>query len=261
MNEYKKDVRRCYNPLTKKAQKDLYTKMKHGDLMARDKLISSCLPLVVDIAKKFSINNKHVELEDLVQEGNMALIRAVDNWDISKSYLTTLTTHYVKRSLINMIYDSNYHIKTSRQLTRSASRQLYKIKKTNLTDPVEIAIQTGIPEKTVIKLLSFAKENRHRRVGRGMGVRDGSRSRRLIENVPAPSDDNRQREVCLQDLIEVAKVSLTPKEQSLIRYWYGIDKPKLTLKKLSEKVNDNMRSVRKSIRAAERKLKQAVLEA
>jgi len=258
MNEYKKDVMRDYNPLTKAAQDTLYTKMKHGDTSARDELINSCLPLVIDIAKKFSVNNKHVELEDFVQEGNVALIRAVDNWDISKSYLTTLATHYIRRSLINMIYDSNYHIKTSRHLTRSASRQLYQIKKTNLTDPVAISQQTGIPEKRVMKLLSFSREGRFRKCGvRGA---DRNHQRDLIQLIEYP-DEQRQKEVCLQDLVEVAKAILTPEEQSLIRYWYGIGEPRLTLKKLSEKVNDNMRSVRNSIRAAERKLKKAVTEA
>ena len=112
MNEYKKDIVRDYTPLTKAVQKSLYTKMRRGDTDARDQLIGSCLPLVIDLAKKFYLTNKHVDLDDLVQEGNLALIKAVDNWDMKKSVLTTLATHYVKRALINMIYDSNYHIKT-----------------------------------------------------------------------------------------------------------------------------------------------------
>ena len=258
MNEYKKDIVRDYTPLTKAVQKSLYTKMRRGDTDARDQLIGSCLPLVIDLAKKFYLTNKHEDLDDLVQEGNLALIKAVDNWDMKKSVLSTLATHYVKRALINMIYDSNYHIKTSRQLSRNAARQLYQIKKTNLTDTGEISKETGIPEKTVIKLLSFIREDRHRRQRRGSGSRDGSRNNSLIENIAIGEED--KNTVCFQDFFEICKSTLTKEEHSLIRYSYGIDHPRLTLKKISEKVNYSMKKVRNNIRVAERKLKKAALE-
>ena len=258
MNEYKNDIVRDYTPLTKAVQKYLYTKMRRGDTDARDQLIGSCLPLVIDLAKRFYLTNKHVDLDDLVQEGNLALIKAVDNWDIKKSVLSTLATHYVRRALVNMIYDSNYHIKTSRQLSRNAARQLYQIKKTNLTDTGEISKETGIPEKTVIKLLSFIREDRHRRQRRGSGSRDGSRNNTLIENIAIGEED--KNTVCFQDFIEICKSTLTKEEHSLIRYSYGIDHPRLTLKKISEKVNYSMKKVRNNIRVAERKIKKAALE-
>ena len=256
MNEYKKDIVRDYTPLTKAVQKSLYTKMRRGDTDARDQLIGSCLPLVIDLAKKFYLTNKHVDLDDLVQEGNLALIKAVDNWDMKKSVLSTLATHYVKRALINMIYDSNYHIKTSRQLSRNAARQLYQIKKTNLTDTGEISKETGIPEKTVIKLLSFSREGR---------IRSNGKLRRrsevdLVQLLEDPENQKPEQEICPQDFFEICKSTLTKEEHSLIRYSYGIDHPRLTLKKISEKVNYSMKKVRNNIRVAERKIKKAALE-
>ena len=113
MNEYKTDVMKRYKSLTKKEQVAFYNKMKEGSESARQKLIDSCLPLVIDMAKKFSITNKHVELEDLVQEGNVALVRAVDSWDANKGSITTIATYYIKSSLVNMIQDCNYHIQYS----------------------------------------------------------------------------------------------------------------------------------------------------
>ena len=55
MNEYKKDIVRDYTPLTKAVQNSLYTKMRRGDTDARDQLIGSCLPLVIDLAKSFTL--------------------------------------------------------------------------------------------------------------------------------------------------------------------------------------------------------------
>ena len=77
-NIYKKKLSQVHKPLNKKEQTDLYKKIKDGDLNAKNTVIHSCLPLVINIAKKFRINNKHVDLDDMVQEGNIALMRAVD---------------------------------------------------------------------------------------------------------------------------------------------------------------------------------------
>ena len=161
MNEYKKDVMKRYKSLTKKEQATLYNQMNKGSDSARQKLIDSCLPLVMDMAKKFATTNKHIELEDLVQEGNMALVKAVDKWDSNRASVTTVATYYINSALVNMIHDCNYHIKYSRQLTRSAVKQLNQIKKSNSTNPSVISEETGIPEKTVVRLLSFSRESRY----------------------------------------------------------------------------------------------------
>ena len=256
MNEYKTDIVRDYKPLTKEAQQSLYTKMRRGNTNARDQLIGSCLPLVIDIARKFAINNKHIDLEDLIQEGNVALMKAVDNWDSSKAVLSTLATHYVKRSLINMIYDSSYHIKTSRHLTRNAARQLYQIKRTNLTDPVEISQETGIPEKTVMRLLFFSRENRYRKQ-RG-GRADGSRNNSLIENIATGEED--KNTVCFQDIVELSKKVLTKTEQELLFDRYGINGVPFSLKMLSKKFDQTIQNVDKTLTAIKGKIREATLE-
>ena len=258
MNEYKADVMRDYKSLSKSSQHSLYIKMKEGDADARDQLVASCLPLVIDIAKKFALTNKHIEMEDFIQEGNVALMRAVDKWDSSKAVLSTLATHYIRSALINMIYDSNYHIKTSRNLTRSASKQLYQIKKTNLTDPVEISQETGIPESRVLTLLSFIREDRYRRNIRGSGARDGSRNNSLIENIAIGEED--KNTVCFQDIIELSKKVLTKTEQELLFDRYGINGVPLTLKMLSEKFDQTIQNVDKTLTAIKSKIREATLE-
>ena len=57
---YQNDVENLYQTLTKPEQKELHDKIKGGDTNARDRVIHSCLPLVIDIAKKFRFNNKHI---------------------------------------------------------------------------------------------------------------------------------------------------------------------------------------------------------
>ena len=71
-NIYHKDLTRNHKSLTRSEQVELYEKIKAGDSEAKDIVIHSCLPLVIDIAKKIRYNNKHIDLDDKIQEGNMA---------------------------------------------------------------------------------------------------------------------------------------------------------------------------------------------
>ena len=258
MNEYKTDVMKRYKSLTKKEQGAFYNKMKEGSESARQKLIDSCLPLVIDMAKKFSITNKHVELEDLVQEGNVALVRAVDSWDANKGSITTIATYYIKSSLVNMIQDCNYHIQYSRQLTRSAIKQLNQIKKSNSTDPAVISEETGIPEKTVVRLLSFSRENRLRRARRHVAGHH-NRANDYIDNVSEQKVEANSKP-CFQDILELSKKVLTKTEQKLLFDRYGINGRPLTLKRLSEKFNETIQNVDKTLTAIQAKLREASQE-
>ena len=110
---YQDDVRKCYNPLSPSEQLVMYSKLRSGDIQAREDIICSCLPLVMDLARKFRYNNKHIDLDDMIQEGNMAIMKAIDNWDIKKGNLTTLVTWCVRSALVDLINDAKYNIKHS----------------------------------------------------------------------------------------------------------------------------------------------------
>ena len=257
MNEYKTDVMKRYKSLTKKEQVTLYNQMNKGSDSARQKLINSCLPLVIDMAKRFAATNKHIEIEDLVQEGNVALVKAVDKWDSNRASVTTVATYYINSALVNMIHDCNYHIRYSRQLTRSAVKQLNQINKCNSTDPAAISEETGIPEKTVVRLLSFSRENRLRRSRRH--VAGLNRANDYIDNLAEEQSESNNKP-CFQDILELSKKVLTKTEQKLLFDRYGINGRPLTLKKLSEKFNETIQNVDKTLTAIQTKLREASQE-
>lgn len=157
---YKKDITDVYIAIEKEDQFKLYEDMRNGDSCARNEIINSCLPLVYKIANKFHINNKHIDLDDLIQQGNMALIKAVDNWDINKSWITTLTTRYVTNSLIDMIKDSKYKLKTKYDITRQAAEDINKIKRSDSKNIEEVSKQTGLREKRVRYLMEIMQTKR-----------------------------------------------------------------------------------------------------
>ena len=155
---YKKDITRKHKLLTNQEQVDLYKKMKEGDEEAKETLIYSCLPLVIDIANKFRINNKHIDLEDMIQEGNIALMNAVDKWDVNKANITTVATWYVRNTLVDMITDAKYNIKQPYSLSRRAAEELRRIKNVNSSDIEHISEQTGLTPKRIKKLLMLLNQ-------------------------------------------------------------------------------------------------------
>ena len=127
MITYQKEITKLYKSLNSNSQFKLWNKIQNGDSNARNQVINSCLPLAFKLADKFHKNNKHIDLEDLMGEANLALINAVDKWDINKSNITTIATHCIKNALINTIHDSKYNIRFPVSFSRRAADQLYKV--------------------------------------------------------------------------------------------------------------------------------------
>lgn len=86
-----------YPLLTAEEEKDLAIRYSQGDLSAKDKLVESNLRLVVSIAKKH--RGKGLELLDLIQEGTLGLIKAIEKYDYSRSKLSTYATWWIRQAI------------------------------------------------------------------------------------------------------------------------------------------------------------------
>lgn len=246
---YQKDVDTIYRKLTKDEQRELHLQIESGNEEARQRVIHSCLPLVIDIAKKFRFNNKHIELEDFIQEGNIALIRAVDNWDVNKGNITTVATWYIRNALIDMINDARYSIRTAVSLTRRAAEDLRKIKNIESADVEEISTQTKLSEKRVRKLLSC--------VPRGQ-------MRISTDNVNSDDFFNDEEEVftkpCIADLVSLVDQSLPENQKTIFSFWSGISKKKMGIKEIAKYLRVTPQYVYDNLKAAQRTLKRIARE-
>jgi RNA polymerase sigma factor (sigma-70 family) len=240
MKEYRIDIGKVHVKLSREEQKKLYLKMQEGDEYARDSVIHSCLPLVVDIASKFRINNKHVDLEDMIQEGNIALIAAVDNWDAERAAITTVATWYIKNTLIDMIHDAKYKIKNPLSLSRRAAEELSKIKRQGTNDIEEISNRTNMTKKRIKKLLSVDPKQRFSTIELSS----------VLE-----AEEQSQNKPCMADLeLLVSNVLDDPAKDIFVR-WSGMLGKKQGVTKISEDLNLTIKETMSHLSSAKRQLK------
>ena len=208
--EYKKSITRVHRSLTPKEQKELYEQMQDGDSYAREVLINSCFPLVIKIAEKFSVNNKHIDIEDLIQEGNIALVNSVDKWNPSISNsITTLVYHSVTNALINTIQKAKYKINSPYSMTSYATKIINKINSVDSDDPTVISEKTGL---SISKVKNFMSRNFSRKgLSRANGIKQQS-----LEDCETPNH------YCVGHLIEIVDKNIEEPNKSIFKEFYGL---------------------------------------
>ena len=231
-------MKNLYKALSSKEQYILYKKIQEGDTNAKDQVIHSCLPLVINIANKFRYNNKHIDLEDMVQEGNIALIRAVEKWDISKGAITTVVTWYVRNSLINMITDAQYCIKFPYAMSRRAAEQLRKIKSLNSNDIDYLVKETGLSKKRIKQLLNVSPKGSSR-----LSIEEGATEKYL-------NLEEQQFNPCIGDLIALINEHLDGVQKTIFCQWAGINRKKIGKKQIAKSLNLTEQYVYDNIKSA-----------
>ena len=122
--------------LTQEQEQELGKRLAQGDKNAREELIQSNLRLVISIAKKYNGKSSKLTFLDLIQEGNMGLIKAVDKWDYSLGFkFSTYATYWIKQSISKALLDQSRTIRIPPHVIEKISRMA---KITN-----ELAIELG----------------------------------------------------------------------------------------------------------------------
>jgi len=248
MIEYNRDMTQIHKRLDRDEQRALWVKIQEGDDDARNEVIYSCLPMVVDIAKRFRVNNRHVDLEDMVQEGNIALMCAVEKWDVERASITTVATWYIRNALIDMIHDAKYKIKNPLSMSRRASEELSKIKRCDTNNVNDILQKTNLKEKRINKLLSVDAKQRF--------------SPEDIGELPTCEDyEEETRKPCLADLAVLAEATLKNSEKEIFLRWSGLKGKRQGVKKIGEDLNLTRKEIMCHLSSAKRTLRNEAKEA
>ena len=149
--------------LTFEEEQELGARILNGDKCARERLINANLRLVVSIAKRY-LHRTRIPFLDLIQEGNMGLMRAVDKFDYTKGYkFSTYATYWIKQSISKVVVEQSRAIR----VPMHAIEQLSKLSRVSNEliqefhrEPTaaEIAKRMGVDEKKVKELQAIVKD-------------------------------------------------------------------------------------------------------
>ena len=244
--------------LSKDEEKELAKKMTEGDTRAKERLSEANLRLVVSIAKRYV--GRGMQFLDLIQEGNLGLMKAVEKFDYTKGFkFSTYATWWIRQAITRAIADQARTIRIPVHMVETinkqmrVSRQLLQIYGREPT-PEEIASAMGTTEERVREIQKIAQDPVS--LETPIGEEEDSHLGDFIEDYNATSpSDMAETNMLKEHLVQVLS-TLTPREEKVLRLRYGIDDshPR-TLEEVGKEFNVTRERIRQIEAKALRKLR------
>ncbi len=221
---YLKDINKV--PLLKREEEiELAQKAANGDKAAKDKIVSANLRFVVSVAKKYQ--NHGLDLVDLISEGNIGLMNAIERFDVSKGYhFISYAVWWIRQAILKSICEKSRSIR----LPLNRANELVQIEKTrkqissNMSDEEElreIADTLHMNVNHVRDLLNIAQEMVS--LDSPTGISDATSISDFIEDSRYDSPEENAINVSLQDDIDTVLENLSEKEANVLRCRFGLN--------------------------------------
>jgi RNA polymerase sigma-32 factor len=238
-------------PLDRVTERELTRRWRAGDRRAGDKLVTACLPFVISIAIEY--RRWGLPLEDVVQQGNIGLLRAASKFDLGKECrLATYAAYWIRAEIRDFVVRAYRIVRLG--TTKAERRALRTYRKTRETDPAVLATASGLSHEQTERLLPLlaareASLDAH-------GDEHGSMLDRLAGASPSPEDEasasesrGRARGAVVEALGE-----LTDRERMIVRERLMSDDPR-TLQELGVKLGVSKERIRQIEERARGKLR------
>lgn len=269
LSMYLKDINKI--PLLSREEEiELATKAAKGNKVAKDKIVQANLRFVVNVAKKYQ--NHGLDLVDLISEGNIGLLTAIDRFDVSKGYhFISYAVWWIRQAILKAICEKSRMIR----LPLNRANELVQIEqarksvtgeKSEEEEIIQVASMLGMTSHHVRDLINISRDMVS--LDAPLGGNDDS----LLsigdntEDTRYKSPDEEAMESVMHDELEEVLASLSEKEALILQYRFGLNGNKsMSLKEVGDKFNLTKERIRqiekKAIKRLQTPAKMARLEA
>ena len=236
---------------------ELAQKIKQGDQAALDKLVSASLRFVVSVAKQYQ--NQGLSLPDLIDEGNLGLIKAAQKFDETRGFkFISYAVWWIRQSILQALAEQSRIVRLPLNQVGSLNKigkalQRFEQENERRPSPMELAEQLDVPVEKIADTMKVS--GRHVSVDAPFVDGEDNSLLDVLPNEDSPMADSSLNQESLSKEVNRALEQLNPRERDILKMFFGIGCQEMTLEEIGAKFDLTRERVRQIKEKAIRRLK------